>query len=116
MQVDEARQGDETVGIHDRRALVREAGAGLDDDTVAHEQVGGVMTLDARAANQKGLCGGVAHRRSSFSVSGRSPASSRYSTAIRTETPFVTCSSTVERGESAASAEISRPSVHRTGV
>ena len=28
---------------------------------------------------------------------------------MRTETPFATCSSTVERGESAASAEISSP-------
>ncbi len=77
MQVDQAGKGEEAVGIHDRRTGVREAGAGLGDDPVADEEVGGILALDARAADQKGLGGGVAHRRSSFSVWGRSPASSR---------------------------------------
>src|SRR5262245_59486312 len=39
----------------------------------------------------------------------REPLSSRYSTAIRTETPLVTCSTIVDLGESATSAAISTP-------
>ena len=37
------------------------------------------------------------------------PPSSRYSTAIRTLTPLATCSTIVDRGESATSAAISTP-------
>src|SRR5262249_15737313 len=39
----------------------------------------------------------------------REPLSNRYNTAIRTETPFVTCSTIVDLGESATSAAISTP-------
>src|SRR5690606_32107128 len=104
VQADESRQGHPPDPVHDdgpRSGPPSGVGPDGSDPPVGQQQVGGRATQRGDPAQQ---VRGVRHEAPSFSL-----ASSRYSTAIRTATPFATCSTTTDRTESAASAEISSP-------
>src|SRR5262249_18535501 len=90
VQVDQAGQGDKPVRV-DHLGTGR---AALGDDAVVHQQIGPVP---------------AEHRDTLQQVLHLAPPSNRYSTAMRTSTPFATCSTIVDRGESATSGLISIP-------
>src|SRR3954451_22339688 len=98
VEVDEPGKDDEPLGVDHGGAGPAQSTPDLDDGAVRHDEVGGGRVLESRPAEQENF----AHRSSSCVrvVSWSAPASIRYSTAMRTETPFATCSSTVDRGES----------------
>src|SRR5690606_23047876 len=108
VEVDQSGQGDRSGGVDDLGAVGVQAGADRLDAAGGQQQVGGLAAQHAGAADQVAL--GVGHLVSPCCAGPwMAPPSSRYSTAMRTLTPLVTCSTTVERAESATSAEISMP-------
>ena len=105
VQVDEAGEDDQAVSVDPLGAQSSQP-AHIGDAAVPQVQIG------CRPVGQRGSDDEVVGHRappSPESSVGRAPASSRYSTAIRTLTPFATCSTIVDRALSATSALISRP-------
>src|SRR5690606_27595559 len=100
VQVDKAGERHEAIRVDHRGSRSTQTRPHLDDDALANQEVNSSAVHDSGAANDQRL----SHARPS-----RSPESKRYSTAILTETPFDTCSSTVDAFESAAPDEISSP-------
>src|SRR5690606_22647290 len=85
VQVHETGQRHEAVGVDDAGTGAAEPAADLGDDAVSDDDVRTVRAEQARAGDHEGL-----GHRSLPRSSSRSPASSRYSTAMRTDTPLVT--------------------------
>src|SRR4029077_9876220 len=106
--VDEAGQGDQAVGIEGFGAGVIQVRPDGRDRPAVEQDAGGLLAVagDDDPAEQPAVV--VRHR--ATPVAGNSvPPSSRYRTAIRVVTPLATCSTIVERTESAPSAAISTP-------
>src|SRR5699024_1063828 len=101
VQVDEAGQRDEPDGVDDLGAARSKPGTDRGDRAAVDADVHRFPAEWAALADEVS-----GHRRV---LSAGAPASNRYSTAIRTATPLVTCSVMTARGESAACAEISNP-------
>src|SRR5215469_8471233 len=133
VQVHEAGQRNQAGGVQDLRAGGAQAAPGLGDQSVRKDQVSDSAAHQLRALDEPGLAAAhlvtctatalagwalpdapaVPAVPATSEITGRppgsAPPSSKYRTAIRTLTPFATCSTIVERGESATSAAISTP-------
>ena len=103
MQVDEARR-DHAAGGVEHGARRSSALAHLDDDTVVDEHVG-VRASPVASTTRPPL---ITTRRDGQATRPPEP-SSDHRTAMRTATPFATCSVMIDAGPSATSAAISTP-------
>src|SRR5699024_7765392 len=104
MQIDQARKHDLAGGINRMFGLDCEVLSQFGNGAVGVNGDVGGDPVGSRATGN--------HMRNRHSLAFHCPscpANSRYSTAIRTDTPLATCSSAVFCAESAAAAEISRP-------
>src|SRR6202044_271138 len=108
VQVHQARQGDETSRVHDLGARRGGPAADAVDHAAADQDVGRV-TAQRPCARDQPRSRFRAHVLPPDHASASAPPSSRYSTAMRTLTPLATCSTIVDRAESATSAAISTP-------
>ena len=78
MQIDQAGQGDQAVGVDHGRAGAAEGAARFGDHAVLDDQIGRSCAVELRAAEQKSLGSHLASSFwSSFRSAERSPASSR---------------------------------------
>ncbi len=93
VQIHEAGQHDRALGVHGVACRSGRARPDLGDDTAVDPDVDGLPAEDPDVRY----------------VHAFSPPSSRYRTAMRMVTPLATCSTIVDRAESATSAAISMP-------
>src|ERR1039457_1730641 len=116
MQIDEAGERHQSISLKDARAAVRQAGFDCRDHAVVEQHVhrlgalGNAVALEQPATHAAPPSVSVSSSgNGSKPIADSLPPRRRYRTAIRTLTPFVTCSTITERAESATSAAISMP-------